>query len=122
MAPTILVVCDDLFFWARIEGAARALDRSVERVRDLEAAERRIRDGAVRRVLVDLSASGLDVLACARRWKAVAEPPELVAFGSHVDEAALAAARAAGFDRVLARSRFTTALPSLLGDSSPEPR
>jgi len=44
----------------------------------------------------------------------VSPSPELVAFGSHVDEAALSAARAAGFDRVMPNSRFQKELPDLV--------
>jgi hypothetical protein len=38
----------------------------------------------------------------------------VIAFGAHVQGAALVAARAAGADRVLARSAFVNALPGLL--------
>jgi len=40
--------------------------------------------------------------------------PELIAFGSHVDEARLAAARDAGYDRVLPNSRLNRELPDLV--------
>jgi hypothetical protein len=39
----------------------------------------------------------------------------LIGFASHVDDAALAAAMAAGFDEALARSVFFRRLPDLLG-------
>lgn len=62
-------------------------------------------------VIVDLGRPGvLEVL------------PDLTAptlgFGSHVDRDLLAAARAAGCDRVLARSAFFDGLSSLLGGAS----
>ena len=53
-------------------------------------------------VVVDLGRHA-EAVAAAR---AVAPDAWLVAFGSHVDEATLEAARAAGADRVLPRSRF----------------
>jgi hypothetical protein len=53
-------------------------------------------------VVVDLSRHG-GVLVDVRR---VAPGAFLVAYGPHVDDAALEAARAAGADRVLPRSRF----------------
>jgi hypothetical protein len=65
-------------------------------------------------VLFDLGALALDAAAWAPRWKALDPAPELVAYGSHVDEASLARARAAGFDRVMPNSRFNRELPELL--------
>jgi hypothetical protein len=56
----------------------------------------------------------VDALAWARRWKGSETAPQLIAFGSHVDEAALTAAQAAGFDLVMPNSRFSRSLPELL--------
>ena len=53
-------------------------------------------------VIVDLGRHADDVAAV----RAVALSARIVAFGSHVDEAGLASARAAGADLVLARSLF----------------
>ena len=53
-------------------------------------------------VLVDLARSG-DAIAAVRQ---AAPGARLVAFGPHVDDAGADAARAAGADLVLARSRF----------------
>ncbi len=64
---------------------------------------------AVDVVVVDLSRPG--VLSVLPRLEGV----RTVGFGSHVDEELLAAARAAGCDEVLPRSRFFARLPDLLG-------
>jgi hypothetical protein len=53
-------------------------------------------------VVVDLGRRGCDVAAV----RAHAPTARIVAFGPHVDDAALDAARADGADRVLPRSRF----------------
>jgi hypothetical protein len=53
-------------------------------------------------VVVDLTRAGDQVAAV----RAAAPDARLVAFGSHVDEASAEAARAAGADVVLPRSRF----------------
>jgi hypothetical protein len=53
-------------------------------------------------VLVDLTRHGGDVAAV----RAAAPGAHIVAFGPHVDDGALAAARADGADTVLPRSRF----------------
>ena len=53
-------------------------------------------------IIVDLGAHGADVAPL----RAERPTARIVAYGAHVDESALAAARAAGADQVLARSRF----------------
>jgi DNA-binding NarL/FixJ family response regulator len=53
-------------------------------------------------VIVDLGRHGDDVAAL----RIAAPDARIVAFGSHVDEARLESARAAGADLVLARSQF----------------
>jgi hypothetical protein len=53
-------------------------------------------------VIVDLARSGGEVAAL----RATAPSAKLVCFGPHVDEVSAAAARAAGADVVLPRSRF----------------
>ncbi len=69
-----------------------------------------------RRVLIDLDARGIDAPALIRALKADVRTAasEVVAFVAHVNEPAIAAARLAGADRVLARSAFVRLLPSLL--------
>ena len=114
MKDRLVVVCDDLLFWARIQGAAKAASTTAVRVWDSAGMEAALAAGDVGRVLVDLGSRSLDALDWAPRWKALPRPPELVAFGSHMDAAALARARAAGFDRVMARSRFVEELASLV--------
>jgi hypothetical protein len=53
-------------------------------------------------VIVDLARHAADVAPLRAERPTV----RIVAYGAHVDDAALAAAEAAGADRVLARSRF----------------
>jgi DNA-binding NarL/FixJ family response regulator len=114
MGNRILFVSDDVMFWARVQAAARSLAREAVRIGGEEAMEEAYRTGGVTRVIVDLGSRSVDPLAWAARWKAAAPPPELVAFGSHVDEAALTAARAAGFDRVMPNSRFHRSVAELV--------
>ena len=114
MSAAILVLCDDLLFWARIEAAARLAGTPVRRAAGPEDARAAVAAGDVRRVLADLGSRSLDAAALAAEWKAGGRAPELVGFASHVDLDVQRRAREAGFDRVLARSAFVRELASLL--------
>jgi CheY-like chemotaxis protein len=102
----------DLIFGARVRAAA---EREGVQVRFVRSMEELVGEGAgARLVLLDLEARWLDAPAAIAALRGEAEPPRIVAFVSHVREAAIAAARAAGADRVLARSAFVRQLPELL--------
>lgn len=109
--PAILL-CDDLIFSSRITGTARSLGIEMRVVRtwaDLLALD------APRLVILDLSNPGLDLPALFNAFKQAPDgPPFVVAFGSHVDVRGLQAARDAGCDLVLPRSKFVDELPRKL--------
>jgi hypothetical protein len=107
MTGRILFVSDDVMFWARVRAAAQAASREIARIDGEAAMAEAYRSGDVARVLAD-------VLSWARRWKSAPQPPELIAFGSHVDEGALLAAREAGFDRVMPNSQFHRTVAELV--------
>ena len=114
MKNRILVVCEDLFFWAKIHGTAASLGLPVLRVPDVEGMQNALSEGGVRRILVDLGSHAIDVMTLPDRIKALVDPPEMIGFASHVDEATQARARAAGYDLVLPRSRFSSRLREYL--------
>lgn len=114
MPDVVLVVCDDLLFWARIHDAARRLGRPVLRVSSETGMEQALREGGVRRVLADLGARSVDAIGWAARWKAAANPPEVVGFVSHVNVDARERALEAGFDSVLTNSQLVGRLETLL--------
>jgi DNA-binding response OmpR family regulator len=114
MSGKILFVSDDVFFWARVQGLAKSLGSNAVRIGDEEAMDAAFQSGGVARVIVDLGSRSVDVLGWAARWKGASPPPQLVAFGSHVNEAALAAAKEAGFDDVMANSRFSRSMADWL--------
>jgi hypothetical protein len=114
MNGKILFVSDDIFFWARVQGLAKTLGRDAVRIGDEAAMDAAFRSGGVARVIVDLGARSVDAPAWARRWKGSSPVPQLIAFGSHVDEGAFAAARDAGFDLVMPNSRFNRQLADWL--------
>lgn len=110
------MLCDDLMFFSRVSGAARAAGASVRQVRTaaelLAAARTRPPAG----VIIDLHCSGLDLPALLAELDAAVSPrPRVIAYGSHVEAEVLRAARQAGCDRVLPRSQFVTELESHIG-------
>jgi CheY-like chemotaxis protein len=110
----IAAVAADMIFGARIRGAAQLAGVEVRFARDA-ASLAQVAAGA-RLVLLDLDARWLDIagsIEALRSGEATADV-EIVAFVSHVRADAIAAARAAGADRVLARSAFVRELPALL--------
>lgn len=115
MSRRILVVCDDLLFWARIRAAAVANGVAAVRVSDGPALEAALREGGFHRVLADLDARSVDPLALATRLRGSPDPPALVAFGSHVDEALFERARLAGYDEVLPNSVLNRRVAELAG-------
>jgi DNA-binding NarL/FixJ family response regulator len=112
MAAVGLLLSDDLIFTSRVTGTARALGLVVKPARTVETLTRLARELAPRCVILDLANPGL-VIADLLGWLAqeCGQRPRVVAYGSHVDTATLRAARAAGCDVVLPRSKFVEELP-----------
>ena len=107
-----LLLSDDLIFASRVTGTARDLGLVVKPTRSVEALVALARQHRPRCVLVDLANPGLDLGELFRRLaEACPPPPRVVAYGSHVDTATLRAARAAGCEPVLPRSKFVEDLP-----------
>ena len=110
-----LLLCRDLMFTVKITGTAQALGRSVKVAGDLDRASALIAEVRPAAVFVDLAAgplAGPEALA----WLQAEAGPDVpfIAFGSHVDADALAAARDAGCREVMPRSKFTLQLPDLI--------
>lgn len=121
MAAKILAVVEDIFFLAKIQQTARQLGITVESVGP-DALQGSLAQDGVRAVLVDLnhrSGKAIAVLETVRNDPATRSIP-VVAFLSHVQTDLAQAARAAGCDRVMARSAFSQQLPMLLGELSKE--
>ena len=112
----VLAVVDDLLLGSKIRAAARQTGRTVVFSRDAGRALDDIRAQRPELVIVDLDRAPLDPIGLVRDIKSSADLSSLrvVGFVSHVNEPAIAAARDAGADRVLARSAFVRLLPSLL--------
>jgi CheY-like chemotaxis protein len=105
----------DLMFTVKITGTARELGCKVQVAGNVELASTLIAEHRPRAVFVDLAAGPLASPETLTRLLAEAGPDTpFVAFGSHVDVKALAAAKAAGCHEVMPRSKFTAQLPDLI--------
>lgn len=110
-----LLLCDDLLFASRITGEARPLGLTVKPARSLEQLLDFAQQEPPACVLVDLAFPGLVLADLFRRLGEIGAPfPRVVAYGSHIDTEGLRAARSAGCDPVLPRSKFVEELPRSL--------
>ena len=106
-----IMLCDDLIFFSRVASAARAAGLTVKQARTPAEVLKLAANTPPGGVLVDLHNDTLDLPAFLVALKETcAVMPRVVAFGSHVDAERLKAARAAGCDRVLPRSKFVEEL------------
>ncbi len=114
----IVAVVRDLFFAVRIGNTLRPLGYRVDVVNSDTALRAALRDGpgTPALVIVDLAFGAIDPpgrIAALKADPATRAIPVL-AFGSHLDHAARAAAKAAGADRVVANSQLAADLPALV--------
>jgi CheY-like chemotaxis protein len=114
-------------FTSRVTGTARDLGLTVRPARSVAVLENLAGQQAPGCVILDLANPTLKVAELVAWLRAHCSPmPFLVAYGSHVDTATLRAAREAGCDLVLPRSKFVEelprALPKWLGsEATPDP-
>ena len=108
----VLYVTSDLFFSSRVSSLARECGIAVDFVAAVNA-EERISAG-VRLVILDLAQRSLDTASLVRAIREKADSATIVAYGPHVDEDALSAAREAGCDEVLPRSQFDQQILQIL--------
>src|SRR4051812_12938709 len=109
----VLFLSSDLMFSSRIVGAAKTLGVSLTLVPDPDSLAQKI-TADCRLVLVDLALDRLNLPAAVKAIKAGSPAARVVAYGPHVDEAALADAREAGCDEVLTRGQFHKQYADLL--------
>ena len=113
--PAGLLLSRDLIFTSKITGTARELGHRVFVAGNSALASAMIGQWRPKVVFVDLAAGDLvSVPALVAYRKAAGPGTPFVAFGSHVDTDALDAARSAGCDPVMPRSKFTAELPALV--------
>jgi CheY-like chemotaxis protein len=113
--PTGLLLSCDLIFTSKVTGTARELGHRVLVAGNPALAAAMIEQWRPKVVYLDLTAGELASAPAVMAYRKVAGPgTTFVAFGPHVETAALEAARAAGCDEVLTRSKFSAELPALI--------
>jgi DNA-binding NarL/FixJ family response regulator len=112
--PAVVALVRDLIFASKITATAAAAGVCVRLVRDPAG----LGTKPAARLIVDLNLAG--AIEAAQAWKRDAGG-EVVGFVSHVDTDTIDRARAAGVDRVLARSRFVELLPEILSTTQTKP-
>jgi CheY-like chemotaxis protein len=114
-APMGFVVGRDLWFTSKVTATASDLGYRMRVAGDPGMLRRLIEECRPRLILVDLTAGDLAAPQALREYRQLAGPSAwLVAVGPHVDAERLAAARAAGCQLALPRSKFSADLPALL--------
>ncbi len=112
---TGLVIARDLMFTSKVTGTAEAIGHSMRTAADRQSARLLIERWRPVVIVVDLTAgesASPESLAEYRRL--AGDSTRLIAVGPHVDADRLAAARAAGCQLALPRSKFSAELPALL--------
>lgn len=103
----ILFVTKDLLFSSQIVGQAKARGMAIELALGADELVRKLSTEGGDVVVLDLAMPEIDPVELVARLNTTPNPPRaILAFGPHVHEARLQAARAAGCDRVLTRGQF----------------
>ena len=100
-------------FGSRIIGAAKVAGVAVELVANPVALPEKLAADC-RLALIDLTLERLNLPAAVSAIKSGAPEAKVVAYGPHVDEAALADASESGCDQVLTRGQFNQRYAELL--------
>jgi hypothetical protein len=120
--PLGLLLCRDLIFTTKVKGTAAALGYQILVASDLPLAKSLIETSRPQVVFIDLTAGELAAPSALSAYRKLASRGTcFVGFGPHVDADMLAAAKAAGCQLVLTRSKFAAELPELLRRSFEPP-
>jgi len=114
MNPAGVMLCDDLLFTSKVTTTARALGLTVVPAKTPDAAIANAKAIHAVTVFIELHTPGLELAPFLESLRAIEPMPRVIAFGSHVDTASLKAARAAGCDLVMPRSKFVASLEAEL--------
>jgi DNA-binding NarL/FixJ family response regulator len=109
----ILFLTSDLMFTSRVGAAAKSAGLSLVQVPNQAALPDKITANC-RLALIDLTLENLNLAAAVKAIHVGAPTCRVVAYGPHVDEAALADANDAGCNLVLTRGQFNKQYVELL--------
>ena len=110
-----LFLTKDLLFSSRVEGAAKQIGVPLRILSSPDVPPAAAADTDTRLVLIDLTFPGLDVARMVSYLREqLSDRAGIVAFGPHVSEDALAAAREAGCDHVISRGEFNNRMADIL--------
>jgi len=101
-----IYLTSDLFFSSRVTSLARELDWPLEMAATVEAARRKADNDDVSLLIVDLGKFAAQLPELVAEFRPRFAQLHVVAYGPHVNEAALEGARQAGCDEVLSQGQF----------------
>jgi hypothetical protein len=109
------LLCDDLMWMSRVMAEAKDLGGKIIPARTVEQLKKAVATNGLRSVIIDLAQAevGADPAAIVASLRE-AGLTRFVAYGSHIETAQLAAAREAGCQPTLARSKMAAELRTLL--------
>jgi DNA-binding NarL/FixJ family response regulator len=110
---TVILIAVDLAVISRVQGAAARAGTTLRAVAGDAAADACAAERAPL-VIIDLTVAALDVATLIPHLKRLASPPRIIAFGPHVHEDKLSAARQAGCDAVISRGEFFASVDRIL--------
>ena len=108
-----VLLTGDLAFSSKLVAAAARRGWKLDLAMSPAALDAHRTEG-VRLVLIDLSMSAVDPATIVEKLQGWSPPPDIVAFGPHVQEARLAAAREAGCDLVVSRGHMNAQAEEIL--------
>jgi CheY-like chemotaxis protein len=112
----IIFLTNDLVFSSRVAGAAARNRLSLQTAVSAAALIELTTSADARPlVLLDLNAPGVDPAQVVPALRALADPPRaIIAYGPHVHEKRLSAAKGAGCEEVLTRGQFSAQMDEVL--------
>jgi hypothetical protein len=117
----VLYLTSDLLFSSRVASVARQCGANLVVVGSLDRLREMLAAGPSSGVIIDLEHREADPAAIATMVGEVTPGPTVIAYGPHVKEQLLAAARDNGFDTVLSRGQFDQRMGPLLQSLSRMP-
>jgi CheY-like chemotaxis protein len=113
----VVLLSGDLMVIARVAGAVEKVNATLVTTSNVAEALDAISAQAVPLLILDLSTANLNVTALVDSLQRVpAADTKILAFGPHVHEARLTAARVAGCDQVITRGQLDREIDHLLAE------